>query len=127
MDVERCDQARRQMVLRCAGRDPRGERRHRLVADVLVDEVGGAPERGDVDAGAQAQAVERVRERLTRSAVEDERDRVDRGGDQIRAGARGLDPRGERRAAGALAVEPDRQAARLAHALDELAHAVRLE
>ena len=127
VDVERRDQARGQAVLRCAGRDARGERGHRLIADVLVDEVGAPPERGDVDAGAQAEAVERIRERLARGAVEDERDRVHRGGDQVRPRARGLDPGGERRTPGALAVQSDRQPARLAHSLDELAHAVRVE
>ena len=104
-----------------------GERRHRLVADVLVDEVGGPPERVDVDAGRQAEAVERVGDRLAGRAVEDERDRVDRGGDQVGAGPGGLDRGRERGAAGALAVEADRQPACVADRLDELAHAVRLE
>ena len=46
--------------------------------------------------------------------MEGERDRVDGAGDQVGAGARGLERGGERVAAGALAVEADRQAARLA-------------
>ncbi len=37
--VERSDEARRQVVLRGAHRDPRGKRRHRFVADVFVDHV----------------------------------------------------------------------------------------
>ena len=49
----------RQAVLRGADGDARRERRDRLVADVLVDEVGGAPERFDVDARVEAEARER--------------------------------------------------------------------
>ena len=116
VDVERRDQARRQAVLRCAGRDPRGERRHRLVADVLVDEVGGPPERGDVDAGARGRG-RRAHPRATRPR---------RGGGRARPGtprrrsgprrrARPRSPAASAEPPGALAVEPDRQAARLAH------------
>ena len=81
----------------------------------------------DVDAGVEAEPGERLRHRLARRAVEDERDRIDGAGDQVGAGAGGLDRRGERGAAGALAVEADRQPARLADRLDQLADAVRLE
>ena len=52
--VERRDEAGGEAVLRGPHRDARRERRDGLVADVLVDEVGGAPERVDVDAGLDA-------------------------------------------------------------------------
>ena len=58
------------LVLGRADGDPRRERRDRLVADVLVDEVGRLPERGDVDAGVEAEPGERLRERLARDAVQ---------------------------------------------------------
>ena len=48
--VDAGDEARGHVVLRGADGDARHERRDRLVADVLVDEVGRLPERGDVDA-----------------------------------------------------------------------------
>ena len=44
MDVERGDEARREVVLGRANGDPRRDRRDRLVPDVLVDDVGGVPE-----------------------------------------------------------------------------------
>ena len=44
-----------------AHRDPRRERRDRLVADVLVDEVAGLPEGSGVDAGLATQAVSAIR------------------------------------------------------------------
>ena len=42
--VDARDEAGRHVVLRCADRDARRERRNRLVADVLVDDVAGVPE-----------------------------------------------------------------------------------
>ena len=125
--VERRDEPGRQVVLRRAHGDPRRVRRHDLVADVLVDEVGGLPQRGDVDAGVEAHPGERGGERLARDAVERERERVDGAGDQVGAGAGRLERVRERGAAGALAVEADRQAGRLLDAPDELGGLVRLE
>ena len=125
--VERRDEAGRQVVLGRANRDPRRVRRHDLVADVLVDEVGRRPELGDVDAGAEAHPGERGGERLAGDAVERERERIDGAGDHVRAGARGLERVGERGSAGALAVEADREPRRLLDAADELAGLVRLE
>ena len=114
-------------MLRGENGDARHERRHELVADVLVDEVGRLPERVDVDAGVEARAGERLGERLARDAVQRERERVDRARDELRAGARGRERRGERAAAGALDVDPDGQAARLGERVDELLRRVRLE
>ena len=107
MDVQCGDEARGEAVLGGARCDPGRERRHRLVADVLVDEVGGAPERVHRHARRQPEPFQRVGGCLAGSTVEGERDRVDGAGDQVGAGARGLDRRGERRSACALAVEAD--------------------
>ena len=111
--VERGDEARRQVVLGGAHGDARHERRHRLVADVLVDEVGRLPELVDVDPGVHAQPRERGGERLAGDAVQRERERVERARDQVGAGAGGLERVGEPRAGRALAVEADGQAGRL--------------
>ena len=74
-------------MLRGADGDARRERRHRLVADVLVDEVGRPPERVDVDAAVEPEPLERARERLAGDAVERQRDRVDGARDEVGAGA----------------------------------------
>src|SRR5205085_8510877 len=55
--VERRDQARRDAVLGRAHGDPGRERGDRLVADLLVDELRGAPERLDVDARSEERRV----------------------------------------------------------------------
>ena len=47
------------------------------------------PERADVDARVEAHADERLRERLARDAVQGQREREDRAGDELRAGACG--------------------------------------
>ena len=83
--VDPGDDARRQVVARREHGDARHERSHELVADVLVDEVGRLPERVDVDAGVEPDAAERLRERLARDAVQGQRERVDRAGDELRA------------------------------------------
>ena len=44
-------------MLGSADGDPRGERRDRLVADVLVHELGRLPERVDVDSRVEAEAL----------------------------------------------------------------------
>ena len=89
--VERRNQARRQVVLRRAHGDARSKRRHRFVADVLVDQVRRLPELLDVDVGGEAEAGERLREALAGDAMQRQRDRVNGGCDQIGAGARGLE------------------------------------
>ncbi len=94
--VDARDEARGDVVLRRADGDPRRERRHRLVADVLVDEIAGAPERGDVDAGVEPHPGERLGQRLAGDAVERECERIDGAGDQLRA--RPGRPRASRRA-----------------------------
>ena len=70
VDVERGDEAGRKAVLGGPDGDPGREWRDRLVADVLVDEVGGAPERVDVDPSRQAEPVERAGDRLTGRPVQ---------------------------------------------------------
>ena len=114
--VERRDEARRKVVLGGAHGDARRERRDRLVADVLVDEIRRLPELLHVDAGCEAEPGERLREALARDAVQRQRDRVDGGRDQVGAGARSLERDRERVAARALAVDADRQARRLREA-----------
>ena len=109
------------------GGDARRERRDGLVADVLVDQVRCPPEGLRGDARLEAEAVQDARQRLAGGAVEDEGDGVHGAGEQVDARAGGLDRSGERTAARALAVEPDRQVARLADRLDQLADTVRLE
>ena len=125
--VERRHEPGRDLVLGGAHRDPRRERRDRLVADVLVDEVGRAPERGHVDAGVEPEPGERLRDALAGDAVEREREREDRAGDEVGAGARRLEHGRERAARGALAVDPDREPRRLVQLVHELVRAVRLQ
>ncbi len=60
--VDRRDKARRQLVLRGSDGDVRGERRNRVVADELVDDLRRLPERLDVDAGVHPGARERAGE-----------------------------------------------------------------
>ena len=52
--VDRGDEPRRQLVLRCPHGDVRGQRRDGVVADELVDDLGRLPERLDVDAAVDA-------------------------------------------------------------------------
>ena len=66
-------------------------------------------------------------QRLGRDALGRQRDRVERAGDQVGAGARRLQRERDAAARGALAVEADRQVAELAQLADELAGVVRLE
>ena len=127
MSVERGDEPGRNLVLGGAHGDPRRERGDGLVADVLVHELRGLPQRGHVDAGVEPEPGERGRQRLAGDPVDGQRDRIDRAGDEVGSGARGLEARGHRVAAGALTVEADRQAARLLERLDKLLRAVRLE
>ena len=83
--------------------------------------------RADVHPGLAVEAAERLGERLARDPVQRERERVDRGRDDVRADA-GRDERvRERRAARRLDVEADRKPARLPEALDELLRHVRQE
>ncbi len=51
--IDSRDDAGRDVVARGEHGDARHERRHELVADVLVDDVGRLPERVDVDAGVE--------------------------------------------------------------------------
>ena len=76
--------------------DPRSERHDRLVADVLVDEVAGLPERFDVDTGRRRRGPSSdSRERLARDAVEGQRERIDGAGDQVGACLDGRERRRE--------------------------------
>src|SRR5918995_133529 len=125
--VEGRDEAGRQVVLGGAHRDAGRERRDRLVADVLVDQVGGSPELFAVDTRFEPEPLEDVCEPFACDAMQDERDGVDGARDAVRPGPRGLERRGERVPRRALAVDPDREAARLADRRRELAGAVGLE
>ena len=99
----------------------------RLVADVLVDDVGGLPELLQIDTGVETDAGERLRERLGRHAVHRQRDGVHRGRDHVRARARCFERRGERVATCALRVETDRKPGKLAQLAHQLSGAVRLQ
>ena len=126
--VERRDEPDRHPVLRRSHGDPRRERGDRLVADVLVDEVGRLPQLLDVDRPSRSRA--RAAPSTSPSpgdAVDRERDRVDGAGDEVGAGAHRLERGRERGPARTLAVEADRQIARLAEDADELPGAVRLQ
>ncbi len=125
--VDAGDETCGQAVLGRADGDPRRQRRDRLVADVLVDDLGRLPECGDVDARVEAEAGERLRKRLPRHAVDGERDRIDGAGREVGADADRLERRGHCVAARALRVDADGQAAGLADALDQLGRAVRAE
>ena len=127
VQVDRGDEPGGKAVLRRARRDPRGKRSDGLVADVLVDEIGGVPELSGGHAGVEAEAGERARDSFARGSMEDERDRVDGGGDQVGAGPGRLDRRGKGAASRALAVQADGEVARLTDRLDQLADAMRLE
>ena len=125
--LELGDQSRRERVLGRTNGHAGRQRRHRLVPQRDVHELGAAPESIEVDAGVQPDPGERLRQRLGGDAVERERDRVERDRDPLRPRAHGLDRRREANAPGALAVEADGQAAGLAHALYELAGLRRVE
>ena len=112
--VEGGDEAGGKIVLGGPYRDAGRERRDRLVADVLVDQIRRLPEVLAVDARLEPEPFEDVGEPLAGDAVEDERDGVDGAGDAVRTGPCGLECRGERVPGRALAVDPDREAARLA-------------
>jgi hypothetical protein len=125
--VERSHEARRQVVLGGADRDARSERRHGLVADVLVHEVRRFPQRRDADVALEPQPLERLSEGLARHAMQRQRDWVHSARDQLRSGSGGFEGRGQRVAAGSLAVDAYREAARLAEADYELPRAMGLE
>ena len=116
-----------QLLLRGAHRDARRKRRNRLVADVLVDQVGGCPELVHVDAGRKTESGERLCGRLGGNAMHRQCDRIHRRREDVGACTRGLDRRCERVASRALRVEPDRQPRDLAQLGDELARTVRLQ
>ena len=108
VEVERRDEARGQVVLGRTDGDARGERRERLVAEMLVDDVGRFPETGDVDAGGAVEPLQHLDERLPCDSVQRQRERIDRRRHHVGAHA-GRDERvGERRAARRLDVEADR-------------------
>ena len=83
--VERRDQADRDLALRRPHREAWPERRHRSVADVLVDELGGPPEDVEVDAGVKADPPQRLRGGLGRDTQERKRHRVHGARDQVGA------------------------------------------
>ena len=125
--VDRGDEPRGQVVLGGTDGDARSERRHRLVADQLVDELRRVPQAPDVDLGVHPEARQRLRERLAGDAVDRERDGVHRACGQVCAGADPLQRRREGVPAGALAVEADRELRGLCEPRHELRRAVRAE
>ena len=126
--VELGDHAYRHPVERCAQRDPRRDRRRRhLRRDVLVDEAGGAPYLVDVHAVLDAEAGQPLAQHLGGHPVQRPGDRIARGRDRLGAVLRGLDRHRHRVAAGALAVEADRDAGGLAQLVDHLVAGARVE
>jgi hypothetical protein len=83
-------------VLRGAHRDPWRERRHRLVADVLVDEIGRLPQRETSTSHSSPRPASASASRLTENAMQRQRDRIDGAGDQLGAGTRGFERARER-------------------------------
>ncbi len=125
VDVERCDEPGREVVLDGAHGDPGGDRGDGLVADVLVDHVGRLPHGCRVGAGGAVEAVQRFDEGLAADAVQGQCERVDGGRDEV-----GFDPGGDQRvreagAGGSLDVEADREPGRLLQAHDQLLGEVR--
>ena len=127
MGVERRDEAGGKVVLRRPHRDAGRERGERLVADVLVDDVRGFPEPGDVDARVAPETEERLRERFPGDPMKRERERIDGRGDDVGPDARRDERVGERRACRGLDVQTDGKPARLLQSLDELLRDVRKE
>ena len=125
--VDGRDEPGRQLVLRSANGDSRRERRHRIVADELVHDLRGAPQRLDVDAAVHPCAGERARESLPRDPVEGQRDRVDRAGNEVCSYSRGLERRRETAPGRALAIEAHRKAAAFGERCDQLVGPMRLE
>ena len=125
--VELGHQARRELVLGRPHRNPRREWRHGIVSERRVDQLAGTPEGGNLDAGVETDARERLRECLRGHAVDGERNRIDGAGNDVRLRSCSLDRGGKRRSCRSLAVETDRQTARLADPPDENARATRIE
>ena len=105
----------------------RGEWRHGLVADVLVDDVGSLPELRDVDVAIEPEPCECLGKRLARHTVQGERNRVDGARNQVGARTRRLERGRERVATGSLAVDAHRQTGLLAEPRDQFVCSVRLE
>ncbi len=116
-----------ELVLGGAHGDVRGQGGHRRIPDELVDDLRRLPESRDVEAAVEIEPCERAGQTLARDSMEGERDRVDRAGDAVRAGAGGFQRGREPAACGTLAVEADREAARLGQGSDELVSTMRLE
>ena len=127
MNLERGDEAGGKVVFRGANGDAGRDRRHRLVPDELVDDVGGLPELVHVEPGGLPDSLERLGERLARHAVQRQRERVDRGRDEVRPRFDGGERRGEPHARCTLDVEADGQLARLPDPRDQLGRAIRGE
>ena len=125
--VDGCDESSRKLVLRRADRDSRSKGGNRVVADELVDDLGGLPQPHHVDAAVHACARKRACERLPRDAVEHQRDWIGGTGDKIGAGPGGFEGRCEPAAGGTLAVEADRKPAPLRECPNQLVGTVRLE
>ena len=127
VNLERGDEAGGKVVLRGANGDAGRDRRDRLVPDELVDDVGGLPELVHVEPGGLPDPLERLGERLARHAVQRQRERVDRGRDEVRPRLDGGERRGQAHAGRALDVEADGELARLPDPRHQLGRAVRGE
>ena len=120
MHVERRHQPGGKVVLGRANGDPRRDLRHRLVADVLVDDVRGLPELRNLEPRGVAEPLQRLRDRLARYAVKRERERIDRRCDEVGARVDRRERGRESDACRPLHIEADRKPARLHDPCDEL-------
>ena len=107
--------------------DSWSERGDGLVADVLVDHVGGAPEQVEVDAGVELETGQRLGQPLSGGAMKRQRDGIDGTRNAVGAGPHGLERGRERVPSRSLAVEADREPRLLADRMHELRRAVRQE
>ena len=104
-----------------------GDRRHRLVTDVLVDDVRGFPQLLGLNTGRMLEPLEGFRERLAGDPVQRQREWVHRRGDEIRSSLDGRERGGDAHPGRALDVEADREPARLPNLRNELTRLVREE
>ncbi len=125
--LERRDEPGRKVVLRRPHRDARWDRRHRLVADVLVDDVRGFPQLLRLNTGRVLEPLEGFRERFTGDPVERQREWVHRSGDEVGSGLDGRERGGDAHPGRALDVEADREPARLPNLCNQLTRLVRKE
>jgi len=125
MSIEGGDDPGWEAVLGRTRSDPRHEWRYQLVADVLVHEIGGLPERLHVHLAVETETRECLSQDLAGRTVQGQGNWVDRTGDQLRSGSGRLDAGGKRIAAGALTVNGDGKSGLGPEPLDQLVCTVR--